>query len=66
MFSPECRIGDLNPLMNEKHIQLAEDMTLEEMEILIQEYFGLRAEITHTTNHSYNKNLKYEKDTTSL
>jgi hypothetical protein len=55
MFSPDCRIGDLNPLCKNESLKITEKMTEGEMESCIQQNFGLHAEISHKMNLTHNK-----------
>src|SRR5450631_1330468 len=46
MFSPECRIADVNPKIRDGYIPVTENMMVYEMENAIYKSFGLHAEIS--------------------
>ena len=46
MFSPECRICDINHRFKDGTIQIKKNMTINEIEHAIHSFFGLHVEIT--------------------
>lgn len=66
LFSPEVRIRDINPDCPNGYIELNDKMTMDELENLIHDRFGLHAEIQPTTRGRIMSSLWINKNPTGV